>query len=157
MLGQFRIFIFLFAITHLLYKSLSSRNWVCPRCNRSNIERLPDPAYASRSVSEVNVFETEGFLISLEVISAQPSQSEAPVSERRANWDGAEGASRLESDDTTSVVASHYSSASGTSTSSQNILDVDAGSAYFRCVPSNASVCVLFVFGFALVCGCLFG
>ena len=153
MLGQFRIFIFLFAITHLLYEFLSSRNWVCPRCNRPNIERLPDPAYASRSVSEVNVFETEGFFISLEVISAQPSQSEAPVSERRANWDGAEGANRLESDDTTSVVASHYSSASGASTSSQKFwMSMLARHIFAVCLPM-----LLFVFGFALVCGCLFG
>ena len=98
-----------------------------------------------------------------EVISPQPSQSEGPVSEQEANPGGAEGAIRLESDDTTCVVASPHSSASSAPTSSQNISDVhgarQAGPASFR--PSHAvrppmlldtAICVLLVLVFALLC-----
>jgi ubiquitin-conjugating enzyme E2 J1 len=96
-------------------------------------------------------------------MSPQPSQSEDPVSEQEANPGGAEGAIRIESDDTTTVVASPHSSASSALTSSQNISGVhgarQAGPASFR--PSHAmrppmlldtAICVLLVLVFALLC-----
>jgi ubiquitin-conjugating enzyme E2 J1 len=107
--------------------------------------------------------EAEVVPTSAEEMSPQPPQSEDPVSEQEANPGGAEGAIRIESDDTTTVVASPHSSASSALASSQNISGVhgarQAGPASFR--PSHAmrppmlldtAICVLLVLVFALLC-----
>jgi len=144
-----------------------SRVWICPHCNRSNLECLPDPAQpsdtsASGSASEVTTSsEVEVAPTPAEVLPSQPSQN--AVSEREANPGGTDGASRLESNDTTSVVASPHSNASSAPTSLQDISDVhvvrQAGPAPFR--PSHAArppmlldtaICVLLVLVFALLC-----
>lgn len=148
------------------YDYSRSRDWVCPRCNRSNLECLPDPAQSndsstSGSVSEVQTSsEAEVVPTPAEAIALQSSQTEALVSEREANPDRAEGAGRMESDNTTSVVTSPHSSASSVTTSSQNVSGSrQAGPAPFR--PSHparppmlldTAICVLLVLVFALLC-----
>ncbi len=97
-----------------------------------------------------------------EVVTPQPPQSEASISERVAISAGAGGAEDTTSNDTmTSVIASSHSNAP---TSSQNIPDVrggarQAGPAPFR--PSqtarppmllDTAICVLLVLVFALLC-----
>ena len=161
------------------YNLPRSRDWVCQRCNRSNLECLPDPVQpndvsTSGSVSEAKT-SSEGEVIptpaEAEVVPPQPPESKASVPEREANPDGADGATRSESDDTTSddkttttfVVASSLSSASSAPTPPQNIPDVhgarQAVPASFR--PSHAArppmlldtaICVLLVLVFALLC-----
>jgi ubiquitin-conjugating enzyme E2 J1 len=161
------------------YELPRSRDWVCQRCNRSNLECLPDPAQpndasTSESVSEAKTSsEAEAVPTSVEakVVPPQPPESEASVPERETNPGGADGASRSESDDTTSddkttmtsVVASSHSIASSAPTPSQNISDVhgarQAVPASFR--PSHTArppmlldtaICVLLVLVFALLC-----
>ncbi|KAF8497078.1 non-canonical ubiquitin conjugating enzyme 1 [Russula emetica] len=156
-----------------------SRDWVCPRCNRSNLESLPDPAQPNdastpgsvseaKTYSEVEVVPTPA---EAEVVPPQPPESEASVPEGEANQGGTDGASRSENDDTTSddkttttvVVASSHSSASSAPTPSQNISDVhgthQAVATSFR--PSHTArppmlldtaICVLLVLVFALLC-----
>lgn len=153
-----------------------SRDWVCPRCNRSNLECLPDPAQPNDastlgSVSEAKT-PSEAEVVSTTpaeavVVPPQPSESEASVSEPEANPGGADVASQSESDTTsvdktttTSVIASSHSSASSTPTPSQTISDVhDTRPASFR--PSHTArppmlldtaICVLLVLVFALLC-----
>lgn len=160
-----------------------SRDWVCSRCNRSNLECLPDPAQptdatTSGSVSEAKT-SSEAEVVptpaEAEVLSPQPPESEAFESEREANPGGADGASRSESADTTSdektttasVVALSHPSASSAPTPLQNISDVhgarQAVPAPFR--PSHAArppmlldtaICVLLVLVFALLCRRIF-
>ena len=142
------------------YDSSRSRDWVCPRCNRSNLECLPDPPQSndsstsgSGSVREVQTSsEAEVVPTPAEAIPPQPSQIEASVPEREVIPDEAEGARRSESDDT-----SPHSSVSSVATSSQNIRQ--AGPASFR--PSHTprppmlldtAICVLLVLVFALLC-----
>ena len=156
-----------------------SRDWVCQRCNRSNLECLPDPAQPNdvstpESVSEAKT-SSEAEVVpppaEAEVVPPQPPESKASVPEQDANPGSADGATRSESDDTTSddkttttsVVASSQSSASRTPTPSQNISDVhgarQAVPASFR--PSHTArppmlldtaICVLLVLVFALLC-----
>ena len=155
-----------------------SRDWVCPRCNRSNLECLPDPAQPNdastlgsvsepKTTSEVEMVSTPA---GAEVVPPQPPESEASLSEPEANPGGA---NQSESGDTTfvdkttalSVVASSHSSASSTPTPSQNISDVrgarQAVPAPFR--PSHThtarppmlldtAICVLLGLVFALLC-----
>lgn len=166
------------------YELLRSRDWVCQRCNRSNLECLPDPAQANDasstpgSVSEAKT-PPEAEVIPTpaedEVVPPQPPVSEVSVSERDANPGGADGVSRSGSDDTISddkttmmtVVASSHSSASSAPTPSQNISDVhgarQAVPASFR--PSHTArppmlldtaICVLLVLVFALLCRRIF-
>jgi ubiquitin-conjugating enzyme E2 J1 len=161
------------------YELPRSRDWVCQRCNRSNLECLPDPAQpddatTSGSVSEAKTSSEAEVVLTpaeAEVVPPQPPESEASVSEREANPGGADGASRSESDDTTSddkttttsIVASSHSSASSAPTPSLNISDVrgarQAVPASFR--PSHTArppmlldtaICVLLVLVFALLC-----
>jgi ubiquitin-conjugating enzyme E2 J1 len=161
------------------YELPRSRDWVCQRCNRSNLECLPDPAQANdastsgpvseaKTSSEAEVIPTPG---DAEVVPPQPPKSEVSVSEQEANPGGADGASRSGSDDTTSgdkttmttVVASSHSSASSAPTPSQNISNVhgarQAVPVSFR--PSHTArppmlldtaICVLLVLVFALLC-----
>jgi hypothetical protein len=170
-------FSFFLAAAHVLPRS---RDWVCPRCNRSNLECLPDPDPAqpndsstSGSASEVKT-SAEAEVVhtpaEAEVMPPQPPQSEASISEREAISGGAGGAEDTTPDDTTtSVVASSHSSASNVPTSSQNIPDVrsgtrQAGPAPFR--PSqtarrppmllDTAICVLLVLVFALLCRRIF-
>jgi len=156
-----------------------SRDWVCQRCNRSNLECLPDPAQLNdastlgsvseaKTSSEAEVVPTPA---EAEVVPPQPQESKASVPEREANPGGVNGAPRSESDDTTSddktttasVVASSQSRASSAPTPSQNISDVhvarQAVPASFR--PSytarppmllDTAICVLLVLVFALLC-----
>jgi ubiquitin-conjugating enzyme E2 J1 len=161
------------------YELPRSRDWVCQRCNRSNLESLPDPAQpndasTSGSVSEAKT-SSEAEVVptpaEAQVVSPQPAESEASVPEQEANLGGADDASRSESDDTTSddktttmsVVASSHSSALNAPTPSQNISDVhgtrQAVPASFR--PSHTArppmlldtaICVLLVLVFALLC-----
>jgi ubiquitin-conjugating enzyme E2 J1 len=117
-----------------------SRDWVCQRCNRSNLECLPDPAQLNdastlgsvseaKTSSEAEVVPTPA---EAEVVPPQPQESKASVPEREANPGGVNVAPRSESDDTTSddktttasVVASSQSRASSAPTPSQNISDV---------------------------------
>jgi ubiquitin-conjugating enzyme E2 J1 len=154
-----------------------SRDWVCARCNRTNLECLPNPdASTSGSVSEAKT-SSEAEVVPTpaegEVVPPQPPVSEAPVSEREENTGGADDASRSGSNDTTSddrttttsVVASSHSSASSPPTPSQNISDVPGARqavpvpASFR--PSHTArppmlldtaICVLLVLVFALLC-----
>jgi len=152
------------------YELSRSRDWVCQRCDRSNLECLPDPAQpndasTSGSVSEVKTSSEA------EVVSPQPPESEASVPEPQVNPGGADGASRSESDDTTSddkttmtsVVASSHSGASSAPTPSQHTSDVhgarQAVPTSFR--PSHTprppmlldtAICVLLVLVFALLC-----
>lgn len=157
------------------YELPRSRDWVCQRCNRSNLECLPDPAQpndasTSESVSEAKTSpeaEVVPTLAEAEVVPPQPPESEASVSEREANPGDADIARRSESDTTsttmTSVVASSHSSASSAPTPPQNIPDVhgarQAIPASFR--PSHTArppmlldtaICVLLVLVFALLC-----
>lgn len=159
------------------YEFPRSRDWVCQRCNRSNLECLPDPAQpndasTSGSVSEAKT-SSEAEVVptpaEAEVVPPQPPESETSVSEREANPGGADV--RSESDDTTSddkttmtsVVASSHSNASSAPMPPQNISDVhgarQAVPASFR--PSHTarppmlldtSICVLLVLVFALLC-----
>jgi len=142
-----------------------SRDWVCPSCNRSNLECLPDPPQSndtstsgSGSVGEVQTSsEAEVVPTPAEAI---PPQTEVSVSEREVIPGGAEVARRLESDDTSSVVTSPHLSVSSAATSSQNISGSrQAGTASFR--PSHTprppmlldtAICVLLVLVFALLC-----
>jgi ubiquitin-conjugating enzyme E2 J1 len=157
-----------------------SRDWVCPRCNRSNLECLPDPVQPNdaastlgsvgeaKTSSEAEVVPTPS---DSEVVPPRPPVSETSVSEPEANPGGTDGASQSESDDTTSVdkttmtsvVASSHSRASRGPTPSQNISDVhgarQAVPASFR--PSHTvrppmlldtAICVLLVLVFALLC-----
>jgi ubiquitin-conjugating enzyme E2 J1 len=164
----------LFSPRHHSCPRTRSRDWVCPRCNRSNLECLPDPAQPNdastlgpvseaKTPSEAEVVPTP--------MPPQPPESEASVSEPEANPGGADGASQSESDDTTSVdktattsvVASSHSSASSAQTPSQNISDVHGARqtvpASFR--PSHTArppmlldtaICVLLALVFALLC-----
>jgi ubiquitin-conjugating enzyme E2 J1 len=156
------------------YELPRSRDWVCQRCNRSNLECLPDPAQpndapTSGSVSEAKTSsEAEVVPTPAEagVVPPQPPESKASVSEREANPGDADVARRSESDDKTtmtSVVASSHSSASSAPTPPQNISDVhgarQAIPASFR--PSHTArppmlldtaICVLLVLVFALLC-----
>jgi ubiquitin-conjugating enzyme E2 J1 len=140
-----------------------SKDWVCSHCNRSNLDCLPDPVQpndSSSSGSESEVKTPSEVEAPAEVMPPRRTQSEAPVSAREANRGGAEGDIRLESDDTTSVVASSHSSASGASTPSPDIHGTrQAGPASFR--PSHTvrppmlldtAICVLLVLVFALLC-----
>jgi hypothetical protein len=149
-----------------LYDSSRSRDWVCPSCNRSNLECLPDPPQSndtatsgSGSVGEVQTSsEAEVVPTPAEAI---PPQTEVSVSEREAIPGGAEVvARRLESDDASSVDTSPHLSVSSAATSSQNISGSrQAGTASFR--PSHTprppmlldtAICVLLVLVFALLC-----
>jgi ubiquitin-conjugating enzyme E2 J1 len=163
-----------------LHELPRSRDWVCPRCNRSNLECLPDPAQPNDAASTLgSVSEakpsSEAEVVSTpsdsELVPPQPPESEASVSEPEANPGGSDGASQSESDDatsvdktTTSVVASSHSSSPNAPTPSQNISDVrgirQAVPASFR--PSHdaarppmlldTAICVLLVLVFALLC-----
>jgi len=161
------------------YELPRSRDWVCQRCNRSNLECLPDPAQPNdaptpESVSEAKTSseaEVAPTPAEAEVVPPQTPESKASVSEREANPGGTDGANRPESDGTASddkttmasVVASSHSSASSAPTPSQNISDVhgarQAVPASFR--PSHTvrppmlldtAICVLLVLVFALLC-----
>ncbi len=163
------------------YEFLRSRVWVCPRCNLSNLECLPDPdpaqpdvASTPGTVSEVKTSSETDIVptpAEAEVVPPQLPQSEASISEREADPGGTDGVSRLESDDTitTSVVASPRSSVSSAPTSLQTISDVrgvvlQAGTpASFH--PSrtarppmllDTAICVLLVLVFALLCRRIF-
>ncbi|KAI9508495.1 non-canonical ubiquitin conjugating enzyme 1 [Russula earlei] len=144
-----------------------SRDWVCPRCNRSNLECLPDPPQSndSESASEVTS-SSEGEIVPTPppVMSPQSVESETPVPTREADQDGDDGADRSESDDTIFVVAS---SSTGASTPQQLNGPVvhgtrPASAAPFRPSHSPTSVrppmlldtaiCVLLVLVFALLC-----
>jgi ubiquitin-conjugating enzyme E2 J1 len=165
------------------YELPRSRDWVCQRCNRSNLDCLPDPAQANDASTPGSVSEAktspEAEVIptpaEAEVVPPQPPVSDVSVSEREANPGGADGVSRSGSDDTisddktmtTTVVASSRSSASSAPTPSQNISDVhgarQAFPASFR--PSHTArppmlldtaICVLLVLVFALLCRRIF-
>lgn len=160
------------------YELPRSRDWVCPRCNRSNLECLPDPDPAqpndagTLSVSEAKT-SSEAEVVSTppdsEVVPPQPPKSEPSVSEPEANTAGTDGTSQSESDDTTSVdkttltsvVASSHSSESSAPT--QNISNVHGARqpvpVSFR--PSHTArppmlldtaICVLLALVFALLC-----
>ncbi|KAI0003268.1 UBC-like protein [Russula compacta] len=131
-----------------------SRDWVCPRCNRSNLECLPDApqsndASTSGSISGVKTSSEA------EVVPPLSAETEAPVS--------GQGATRSESDDTTSAVASPPSSASTPSHNPSAVLGArQAGPATFRPSHPHATVRppmlldtaigVLLVLVFALLC-----
>jgi len=87
-----------------------SREWYCIRCNRSNLECLPDPPDSSDpSISdplpEVETsLETEVVPNTTEAMPPQTAESNASVTVRDATPDGTDSAPRLESVDTTSVI-----------------------------------------------------
>jgi ubiquitin-conjugating enzyme E2 J1 len=91
-----------------LYELPRSRDWVCQRCNRSNLESLPDPAQSndastSGSVSEAKTSsEAEVVPTPAKAQVVPPQESAASVPEQEANPGGADDASWSESDDTTS-------------------------------------------------------
>src|SRR5882672_2826642 len=90
-----------------------SRDWVCPRCNRSNLECLPDPpqpndSSASGSVSEVKLpseMETVPTPVEAEtqVVSSEsqpvPVESHASLFGPESAPDGADGTMQSEGDD----------------------------------------------------------
>jgi ubiquitin-conjugating enzyme E2 J1 len=161
------------------YELPRSRDWVCPRCNRSNLECLPDPAQPNDVSTSVSVSEaktpSEAVVIPTpaegEVVSPQLPENEVRVSEREADPGAAGGDNRSKGDDTTSddkittmsVVASSHSSASSGPTLSQNISDVHGArqvvTTSFRHSHTarppmllDTAICVLLVLVFALLC-----
>lgn len=151
------------------YELPRSRDWVCPRCNRSNLECLPDPGQPNDVSTSVTVSEAKTSS-EAEVVSTPAEAEVVPPrpSEPEANLGSADGASRDDTisdgrTTTTSVVRSSHSSASSVPTPSQNISDVhgarQAVPASFR--PSHTArppmlldtaICVLLVLVFALLC-----
>jgi ubiquitin-conjugating enzyme E2 J1 len=148
-----------------------SREWVCPRCNRSNLECLPDPPQPSNpsiseSVSEVKTsLEAEVVPTApADVTPHQPPESDVSVSVREATPDDVDGTPRSESEDATSVVVSPPAT---TATPSQNLSGVQGASpaagpsasfhpsqTYTAARPPmllDTAICVLLVLVFALL------
>ena len=105
-------------ITHLLGQNPRSREWVCSRCNRSNLECLPDPAESSDPstsdpLAEVKTSPETGVVPNTaEVMPPQTTaESNTSVSVREATPGGVDSAPRSESVDATSVIASPPASA----------------------------------------------
>lgn len=171
---------FLFTLL-FLNKSPRSREWVCSRCNRSNLECLPDPpppndASTSDSVSEVQTAPVaEALPTPVEVMPPQPpplAETNVSVSVREATSTGVDGAPRSESEDSTLVVASPPASTSIPS-QSQNLSGARVGGARQASGPTafhpsqthttvrppmllDTAICVLLVLVFALLCRRIF-
>jgi ubiquitin-conjugating enzyme E2 J1 len=144
-----------------------SRDWVCPRCNRSNIECLPDPPQtndvASGPTSEVKT-SSEAEIISTPAESnpAQPAESEVPVPTRAAAVDGASEVRGSEV--TTPVVTSSLPSSSTPLSTPTSVRGAHQASTTPAFQPSHTSttvrppmlldtaICVLLVLVFALLC-----
>jgi ubiquitin-conjugating enzyme E2 J1 len=152
-----------------------SRDWVCPRCNQSNLECLPDPPQtsdtASGSTNEVKTsVEAEVVSTPAEVILAQPAESEVSVPTRAATTapDPADGTSELERNQATNPVAvavavtSSPSSASAPSSSPPSVRGARQAGTASAFHPSHGpvrppmlldtAICVLLVLVFALLC-----
>lgn len=88
-----------------------SKEWYCIRCNRSNIECLPDPPESSDPSSsgplpKVKTSpETEVIPNTAEAMPPQTTESNVSVSVREATPEGVDSAPRSESGDGASVIA----------------------------------------------------
>jgi ubiquitin-conjugating enzyme E2 J1 len=162
----------LFSITH--FECSRSRDWVCPSCNQSNLECLPDPPRpddaASGSASEVKTSSEAEEVIPTptEAVPAQSAESEVYVPTQVAAPDGADGASEQERNEvTTPVTASSPPSAITPLLNPPGVRGAREGTASaFH--PSHApatvhppmlldtAICVLLVLVFALLCRRIF-
>jgi ubiquitin-conjugating enzyme E2 J1 len=93
-------------------KYLRSREWVCSRCNRSNLQCLPDPPESSdpstsRPLAKSKPSpEAEVVPDAAETIPPQIAESNASASVREATPDDVDSAPRSESVDATLVMTS---------------------------------------------------
>ena len=99
------------SVTYLLGQLRRSREWVCPRCDQSNLECLPDPPQPSDSSTSDPVREAKTSpetkvapTAPANVTPSQPPEGGVPVSVRKATPGSVDSTSRSESEDTTTVV-----------------------------------------------------
>jgi ubiquitin-conjugating enzyme E2 J1 len=160
------------SITHFLAQRecSRSRDWVCPRCNRSNLESLPDPPQtndaASGPTSEVKTSsEAEAISTPAESNPVQPAENEAPVPTRAVAENGVDGASEVRGNEvTTPVAASSLPSTSTPLSNSQSVRSARQAGTAPAFQPSHTpttvrppmlldtAICVLLVLVFALLC-----
>lgn len=141
-----------------------SREWVCPRCNQSNLECLPDPPQPGDSLTSDPVSEAklspEAEVVPTAPANVTPPQSpegDVSVSVREATPGGVDSTPRSESEDadaSTSTPSPNISGARGAHPAASPSASFHPSQTHTTARPPmllDTAICVLLVLVFALL------